>query len=685
MVSIVILIWLGVCCIHFWMQNPPLYAIVFPSFFEAVGNMLFRFPDRFFSSIAFELLSLCVHGVFGILFLCLFVRLPWILEGTAGIFIGIGLATFILEFPAIFFWLNAFSVWTILIVLIVLLTFFHFRYGASPAVFECKGEKNQATDPIEKWLYYFAFVCLGGMTAFSFYHALFFPVDYWDSLIYYVHYGEMTFQQGGFPVLYCLQVGLGLGANYPHLFPLHQAVTATMFGQWSDLYGQFLCPLAGLGTIIVVYYVSLHLFRNRLIAILSALIFRSIPFVTSYIVWASDYALIMMYTALFLLFTAWLIQEKTWRSAQPLLCVVAIFPHINYLGWIVWPCLALGLWFARSGLMTNRKGISLIVSSVLIWFGVGLTWYIRNYIVTGNPVYAFFPTIFGGKNINLDVLRSCENEWFRHGNGVAHWGNTVWERIAVSPAKFLNEVWQFAPLFMGIMIPGLLVGWKRKQPFFIISGVLVLLYLFYQYFISGFYLYHIIAIFPILAIFSGRFLASIQLSRLLYAYGAVLILAGIVPGISYSIMGPKTGDPTLPFFAYPGLKTETYYKFRFPKEAPVWLYINREVEEGAKILSHDNRYHVFREDIQIIHLDDCDLVPLYGNPYPEIHEYLLSRGIRYYLYIPDELTHPITQQLGHRKFLENPIFFERLLTSPKDDTPSLSKVQLYRLVGGQTE
>ncbi|RJP32889.1 MAG: hypothetical protein C4527_05395 [Candidatus Omnitrophota bacterium] len=657
-------------------QGRGLYTDVLPSFFRALGNLLFRFPDAFFSSLCYELVSLSGHAVIGILFLRFFIRLPRLLEIVAGIFTGIGITTFILEVWAIFFLLNPFTVCLTFIGIVVFFLLLKRRYGftGDGPDFEVAISENR----FQRGIYYAAFFCLAVITALSFYHALFFPVDYWDSLIYYVHYGKMTYQQGGFPILVCLQVGLGLGANYPHLFPLHQAVTATLFGQWSDLYGQFLCPLAGLGTVIVIYYLALHLFRDRLTAILSALAFRSVPFVTSYIIWASDYALVMMYTALFLLFAAWLLRETTLRSVQPFLCIAAVFPHINYLGWIVWPCVVLGIVYARSTLFQKKRS-GITIGTLFFWFLLGLTWYIRNWLVTGNPVYAFFPTIFGGENINLDVLKSCENEWLLHGNGVANWGETLWERIANSPSFFLFRVWQFAPVFMGIMVPGFLLWWKRGHKFFYLSGLLILLYLFYEYVISGFYLYHIIAIFPILSLFAGRFLAVMRGTCLFSPFGVLLVCMGVLPGILYSIIGPKTDNPSLPFFAFPGLERETFYKIRFPEAASVWFVINRDVEHGAGILSHDNRYHVFRDDIRIVHLDDCDITPLYGKPYPEIHHDLLSRGIRYYFYIADELTHPITQQLGHWSYVNDPRFFELIATSPAKGNPA-AQAKLYRLI-----
>ena len=680
LVSIAILGWLGASIYLFYNQpmNPPLLLEVFPAFLRSVFSINYKLPDRFCVDMLFELVSLSLCLVVGILFLRLFIRLPKLIEWIVAAFMGVGLSTFILELWAIPFLLNRWTVLLTFALLIVLLLGLKKYWGWASDDVLIKESVKAATNQnkVHNILFWCVWAILAGLTLLNFYHSLLFPVQYWDSLILYIHYGKMTYQQGGFPILACLQVGLGLGANYPHLYPLHQAVTATIFNHWSDIYGQLIAPLAGLGSILVLYHLSFRLFRNRLIAILSTLVFRSIPFVSTYFVYASDYALVMFYTAVFLLFMEMFLSKPSLRTVMPLMAVSAIFPHINYLGWIVWPPMFLAiLWRSRDIVAgSNIKWLQLL-GAFLFWFGLGLTWYIRNYLVTGNPVYAFFPEIFGGKNINLEVLASCQKEWTAHGMGAAQYGSSLWARVLNSLVFFQSD-WRFSPLLTGIMLPAFLLGWKKKQPIFVFAGILFALYFVYQYIISGLYWYHTLAVVPILTIYVGRFLDRVQNDKIISCFGVLLILGALVPGLSISIMGPKVPDPSLRAFTYPGLSTEDFYRFSFPLEAPIWRYINRSLEDNAVILSHDNRYHVYRDDISIIHLDDCGLTPFYGKPYSEVHKELLERGIRYYLYIPDENSHPITRLLGHLDYLDNPDYFELIEKSIiRDQT-----VQLFKLI-----
>ncbi|MBZ0255047.1 hypothetical protein K8I31_03235 [bacterium] len=521
----------------------------------------------------------------------------------------------------------------------------------------------------ERWLFGAAWALLGLITFFGFYYSVLYPVDYWDSMILYVNYSKLTYFHGGFPPIEpCLQVGLGLGANYPHLYCLQQAATATLFGSWSDLYAQWTAPLAGLASIIVMYYLFLHLFKQRLAAVIAVLAFRALPFVSSYFVYASDYALVMLFTCVFALMIALFFDQPSARRAQPLLLVAAIFPQINYLGVIVWPCVAMAFIWALVQRDNQVKFVSLFATSCF-WFALAMIWYLRNTIVTGNPVYAFFPQIFGGVNINLGVLASANQEWLAHGNGFAQLGDSLWQRIIGSIPLFLLD-WRMGPLTGGLLIPAMCFGWRRARGFDFVILLLVFLYALYQYKISGLYLYHTIAVFPLLSIYAARFLAGIE-ARWRFAFAVMVLLAGIAPGLSASIMGSKIGSPALPIFASPGMKPEAYYAYRYPEIAPVWRYINHELEPLSLILTHDNRHLAYRDDIGIIHLDDCGLTPFYGRPYEEVHQELIRRGVNYYLRIPDEDTHPITAQLGYLAYSDNPQYFELVRKH--------QRVELYRI------
>lgn len=542
-------------------------------------------------------------------------------------------------------------------------------------------------DLTPQWAIRAAWALIVCITAWTFFHALAFPVDYWDALIYYIHYGEMTYEQGGFPVLVQLQVGLGLGANYPHLYAALQVAQACLWGGWSDAYGQVLMPLAGLGATLLIYTLVRRLFGRRDVAVFSALAFRVMPYALTYSVWCSDYAMVMYGTvALLATLYPYLTEKNGGNWVQLLLpvAVASIFPQLNYMGWIVWAPLGLAVLLGgvRTGNSDARRML-LFGAGVLLLGSLWATpWYIRNIWVTGNPVYAFFPTLFGGMRIDMEVLASCENEWAANGDGLGQVGATLWERIVRTPEYFLYFQWKWAPVVLGLAIPGLFLGWKEpSRRLYAVAGVYGLLVLFYGYAISGLYLYHTIALFPLASLFGARVLASVDDRRACTLLAVVMLVAGLAPGLAFSALGPKARGAGLGLLRLAGGPAESFYYAVDPADASMWRWIENNVERDAGLVTHENRYHVFRRDLRLVHLDDWDLLPFYERPWNEVRDELERRDLRYYLAIPNEENHPITLRLGIRDRLDDGY---ELLHETWETEPGGRRVRprrLYRLVG----
>ena len=538
-----------------------------------------------------------------------------------------------------------------------------------------------AKEPTPLWIVAAAWVLIAIITAWTFFHSLCYPVDYWDALIYYVHYAELTYHQGGFPVIYQLQVGLGLGANYPHLYAVLQASQALLYGAWSDAYGQALMPLAGLGATLLLYSVVLRIYGRRDVAVLTALAFRLIPYVTTYTVWCSDYALVLYGTAAFLALLHPYLSHPVkdgdgLRLIFPVL-IAAVFPQINYMGWIVWPPLCLAV-FLRCGMSMPRLRTALpILALGVLW---AIPWYIRNWIVTGNPVYAFFPAIFGGERIDLDVLASCQVEWKQNGDGLAQVGDTLWERILGTPLFFSYFWWKWSPVVLGLFLPGLALGWKHdSRRLYAVALLYALLVVFYGYVISGLYLYHMIAFFLLAAFFGARIFAAVRHRTCAVLLAGVMLVGGVYPGVAFSIMGPKARQAGLRILPLANTSPRFFYDTVGWADSEVWKYINANLEQGASILTHENRYHVFRRDLSLIHLDDWDLLPFYGRPWPEVRAELERRGITYYLQIPNEKNHRITERLGIGSHLDDfRLQFQRAEGTDEEGKPHGVR-RLYRL------
>ncbi|MFB3897175.1 MAG: hypothetical protein ACE14V_12820 [bacterium] len=481
----------------------------------------------------------------------------------------------------------------------------------------------------------------------------------------------MIYQQHGFPILVCGQVGLGLGANYPHLFTLIEGTLSILFGGYSDIFGQFLSPFAGLLATILIYYLTKTFISEnkrgaKLIAISSTLVFRSVPIGIAYFTYASDYSMVMLFTAGFL-YTAYLYLKTKHLGYLWLTGLITAFQtQINYLGWIFFLLLALLVIF-------NKERLRVVLPLYSISLLLAIPWYIRNWLVTGNPVYAFFPQIFGGKHINPEVLASCYKEWTANGVGVP--GSTVLERILNAPQFFLYD-WRFAPALLGLTLPGIAVliyhSFEKQQSeerkinikFGYLVLILLILGFFYHLVISSLYLYQIVFIIPAMAVLSGYFISSIvgadnflPLPKKAWDWikGILLglvVVVGLVPGLAMSIMGHKVANPNLIAFRYPGMEKMQFMELVYGDAVPIWEWINGHLH-NTKLLTHDNRYQMYNDDIQIIHLDDWDIQPLYKiTNVKEKLAKLKQMGIEYYLFIPNERNHPIVKELGITELID---------------------------------
>lgn len=570
------------------------------------------------------------------------------------------------------------------------------------------------------------------ITASTFLHGIFYPPTYWDALIYYIYFGKLIFLQGGFPFMATAQVGLGLGANYPHMFNLMHAMPAVLTGKFSIVYSQAIAPLAGVCTLILVYKILRNWLRSPLIALVGTLIFRVIPYSMAFNTYPSDYALVMMFTAAFLYCALIYYQERYFFALLMAGLIAGGAPHINYMMWMLWPLLLLviiqvnGIKFFK----ISRRFVILPVLALLL----GLPWYIRNWVMTGNPVYAFFPNIFGGININPEVLTDCQVEWQANGDGIGTLAKSLTTKIFYTWTYFMNR-WIYAPVLVALALPGaILLIWRRlpgrlmavalcfyyiiisnysvssreqftiisrltvglvtlwlilgiyfavrekrgiwrKEPFMVLILTMTGIFIFYHYFISSLYLYHVISITLVFSFLSAYYLNHIPWLMVRRGMIILVMFLGFCPGIPFAIMGfsgtPSPSNEMLSKFGksendllYYGLsKILTLQNGQLVRESPypVWYWANENLPENAKIMSHENRYLYFRDDLKIIHMDDMDMQAMAKMETDEEKlAHLKEHGIKYYLYIPNEENYPFAKKVGMFRMAEDKTRFREL-------------------------
>lgn len=597
----------------------------------------------------------------------------WVLAAL-GLPLGIGLYGFFATFLGLAGWLN--QGWSIAL-LVLLLAAAGFWAWKSPLKPLPGPEKPEPLKPLEKGLVWPLALCFGLITLLTFYHAVLFPEVYWDSLILYLGYARGIFLEQAFPVKVVGQVGVGLGANYPHLFELTGASIAAWWGHWSPLYLQLATPLAGLAAFALMFDLLLRLTRSVFLALLVLVVIRSVPYLTTYHTWSSNYSFVILYSAAFFTAAQRYLQSGAFRWLLPATLVVAFSMHLNYLMgalWLPW-------------LVTVVLGPLPVFRRHRFWglFGAGLAvasvWYIRNWIVTGNPVYAFFSEIFGGRHINPEVMASASKEWQAHGDGIGVGDSTnlpggpLMKRLLYSWTFFVNgfsSCYKWLPLFVQLVVPGVaffLWGEARRlhqktashwQSPLGWAGLAYLgLLFFYHYALGPYYLYHLFGAFGIFAFFAARPLlpwltAAHRPAWLVVLFSGWVFFAALMPGLPWALMGSKLARPDLVALRNPGMSQDLFYRLKFG-ELPRLLNLINEKCRGDAILTHENRHLLFHPSIRLVHMDDWEMQALWDLPEKEKLRRLQQAGVRWYLKAPYEADHPINARLGHGDWVGTPL------------------------------
>jgi hypothetical protein len=573
------------------------------------------------------------------------------------------------------------------------------------------------------------------VTLLTFYHGSLCPVTYWDSLILYVGYAREIFFQRAFPFKAVAQVGIGLGANYPHLYALITAATATVAGRWSDSFAQVAPPFAGLLSCFLVYHTALRLTRHRLLALALTALFRTIPYGIAYFIYASDYSFVMLFTAAFLYVALCYLETGLVGYFILATLIPAFAMHVNYLMgllWVVWAAM-LFLTHARPIRESRPEPLEILkeedmprdmvasqtvdaqpptLAQLLVsrrlwaWFiiavAVASPWYVRNWVLTGNPVYAFFVSLFPKTvHYNQEVMDSACVEWTLNGDGIGQASLTQEFRQEFDRFRRASDVskieiariqtplrrkivaswpfwvtgfnaWKLAPSFLGIALPGLLVFLLTslrprrldladrqkitRRRFGWLCVLLLFLLLAYHYLIADFYLYQIIPLVVLIPLFGVYFVQALagRFERGLFI--ALAIWIAVFPGFPMALMGFKIipavnlgGRLYSPFELVAlhniGLDRASFHQLAFGEDAFAWTALNT-YGLDEKILTHENRHLVLDRRVKIVHFDDWEVQALWGKSPDEQLRGLRDLGINYYLFVPNETKHQVNRRLG---------------------------------------
>jgi len=226
-----------------------------------------------------------------------------------------------------------------------------------------------------------AFIVIIPFILLSFLHILLFPELYKDSFMYAqwarILYEDrrINFVEGG-PTL-----GLGFASNYPSAYQLLGAFVYLFTGE-NLIFLRLTSLLASFLLILLVYYWSKEIFKERKFSLYSVLLFISLPFIIFFSRSASHYIYLTLQFSLACYFLQRFLSEKNKRYLYLSSIFGGFAALTSYLG-------LLFLFLLFLALQTGKRFHKEIVLSFLLFAFVISPWYLRDLIVLGNPIWPF--------------------------------------------------------------------------------------------------------------------------------------------------------------------------------------------------------------------------------------------------------------------------------------------------------
>jgi hypothetical protein len=232
---------------------------------------------------------------------------------------------------------------------------------------------------------------------------------------------------------------------------------------WNSVQGAFAPLLLALVALIAVVGFAYRV-TSRSVALVAGVIFFAQPFM----VWEATSVFIESGLALAVALSAWNLFRFVRFSERSGLILAGMFAGsaagMKYLGLIVALAVAGVAVVLASRRLTHHNAVAFVIPAI----AVALPWYLKNALLTDNPLY---PHVFGGLNASAaDELRSAMQS-FGHGHSPLD--------FLLLPARLLGDAKAFdageflSPLFL-VFAPVALLFYRRHKAVFAVWAVVIL-------------------------------------------------------------------------------------------------------------------------------------------------------------------------------------------------------------------
>ncbi|QTA92394.1 ArnT family glycosyltransferase [Desulfonema magnum] len=209
----------------------------------------------------------------------------------------------------------------------------------------------------------------------------------------------------------------------------------------------------------------------------------------------------------------------------------------------------------------------------------GSPFYIKNWVMSGNPLYPFFYKIFGGKGWSTDQARYYD--FFLQNLGM---GRGLWDYVLL-PWNLSFHAKMHSPQFDGIMGPVFILTLPfalgmRKIATGAKVGMIYCLFTFIFWASSAQQIRYLIPIFPFLAVMTGYTLDYYRKNRIVHTLLAMFITLSLVFNGYYIV---KDFIKIRPFSFVAGTEDRDAYLNRLIPSYAMFRYVNTRLPKDTKI------------------------------------------------------------------------------------------------------
>jgi len=475
---------------------------------------------------------------------------------------------------------------------------------------------------------------LGFFVFFSHYHALLYPVLEWDALIYHAEAARLIYENMGMPLIAGPSIGIEMSANYPPLFSAIGAFLYILIDNFDDFYLRLIPPIAGLLVILSVYKLG-SLIGDRRYGLFSALVLVMFQWFIKCSVYCTYYILLTLFIILSILFIILALVKGDNRYLIPSSILVAFSLLTSYLAlyYLAFFILCLvGMVYLKRIRLRDVLFILIIISLL------GGIWYVRNFLLLGNPVYPIGHEIFKSRNIDSELLYYTIIK-LKRDSGFLHCDD-YFCRLGSSLAYIIIDWHLCAPLFLLFLLGSFLVVMERKYAHLVIA-LWPLLFIVLLPAFDWFWMRYFILILPSISIIvPGTLFKLVSIPTALIRIKPeikmiILISMLLLPSIVFAIIGPKEFSCSsekgscIYNLIHPGFE-DKILKREYKESYECWEWVNEHLHEDEMVATFDPGIYYMEYDRNVFPLDGWAARDLYEIEDPGYMQvYLNQRNIRY--------------------------------------------------------